>query len=362
MTLVSTFSRYMTWKFLAAVGGTFLGTFSLVLAVDFVEQLRRVEDFTRSPTAMVALLALYRVPAFVEIILPFAVLVGAMLCFLGLSRKLELVVARAAGLSAWQFLTPAILTAALIGVAATTLYNPMASDFRERSMRLETQLFGRLYFSEQRSDFWIRQATGDGQAVINAASATERGRILNNVSVLVFSEQGQFRQRIDAESAALGDGHWLLSKVRITPVDREATNHESHVLPTQLTATQVQQSFVMPEQVSFWDLPQFIEIARRTGLPSARFELQYQLLLARPLLLVAMVLVAAAATLRFARLGGLGRTILGGVVAGFLLYVGSELAGNLGRTNLVPPVLAAWSPAFLGALMGFMVLLKQEDG
>lgn len=362
MMLVSTFSRYMTRKFLASVGGTFLGAFSLVLVVDFVEQLRRVEDFSKSPTELVALLALYRVPAFVEIILPFAVLVGAMLCFLGLSRKLELVVARAAGLSAWQFLMPAIIVAALIGVATTTLYNPMASDFRERGMRLETQLFGRLYFSDQRTDFWIRQATTEGQAVINAGSATERGRNLSNVAVLVFSEDGQFRQRMDAQSATLGDGQWLLRNVRVTPVDREATTHETYVLPTQLTAAQVQQSFVMPEQVSFWDLPQFIELARRTGLPSARFELQFQLLLARPLLLVAMVLVAAAATLRFARLGGLGRTILGGVVAGFLLYVGSELAGNLGRTNLVPPVLAAWSPAFLGALMGFMVLLKQEDG
>jgi lipopolysaccharide export system permease protein len=362
MMLVSTFSRYMTRRFVAAVGGTFLGTFSLVLVVDFVEQLRRVEDFSRSPTQLVALLALYRVPAFVEIVLPFAVLVGAMLCFLGLSRKLELVVARAAGLSAWQFLMPAIVVAALIGVAATTIYNPVASDFRERSLRLETQLFGRVFFSDQRSDFWIRQASGDGQAVINASSATERGRNLSHVTVLVFENDGRFRQRIDADSATLGDGHWLLRRARVTPLDQEATNHDTLVLPTQLTAAQVQQSFVMPEQVSFWELPQFIELARRTGLPSARFELQFQLLLARPLLLVAMVLVAAAATLRFARLGGLGRTILGGVVAGFLLYVGSELAGNLGRTNLVPPVLAAWSPAFLGALMGFMVLLKQEDG
>jgi lipopolysaccharide export system permease protein len=360
--IVSTFSRYMTRKFSSAVAGTFLGTFGLVLIVDFVEQLRRVEDSTRAPTQLVALLALYRVPAFIEIVLPFAVLVGAMLCFLGLSRKLELVVARAAGLSAWQFLTPAIIVALAIGVFAATVYNPVASDFRERSMKLEAQLFGRLYGTESRTNFWLRQATPAGQAVINAASATDRGQRLTGVGVLVYAADGTFRERIDAESADLGDGFWLLSQVRVTPVGREPETHPTYRLETQLTAEQVRQSFVMPEQVSFWELPQFIELARKSGLPSARFELQYQLLLARPLLLVAMVLVAAAASLRFARLGGLGKTILGGVVAGFLLYVGSELAGNLGRSNLVPPVLAAWSPAFIGALMGFMVLLKQEDG
>lgn len=357
-----TFAAYMTRKFTGAVTGTFFGTFALVLIIDFVEQLRRVEDSSRAPTELVALLALYRVPAFIEVVLPFAVLIGAMLCFLGLSRKLELVVARAAGLSAWQFLAPALAVATLIGIAAATIYNPVASDFRERGLQLESRLFGRAYGSDTRNDFWLRQATDSGQVVINAASATDRGRRLVGVTALVYGADNHFQRRMDAEAADLHDGYWMLHKVRITPVNSEPNNHETYRLPTQLTAEQVRQSFVMPEQVSFWELPQFIDLARKSGLPSARFELQYQLLLARPLLLVAMVLVAAAASLRFARLGGLGRTILGGVVAGFLLYVGSELAGNLGRSNLVPPVLAAWSPAFIGALMGFMVLLKQEDG
>lgn len=360
--MISTFSRYMARKFSAAVAGTFFGAFGLVLTVDFVEQLRRVEDTVRAPTQLVALLTIYRVPAFIEIVLPFAVLVGAMICFLGLSRKLELVVARAAGLSAWQFLTPAMIVAVLIGVFAATIYNPISSDFRERSMKLEGQLFDRYQISDSQSNFWFRQATPDGQMVINATSATDRGQRLSGVSVLVYDKVDAFAQRIDAESAELSQGFWTLRKARVTPVGREPELHDTYNLPTQLTAEQVRQSFFMPEQISFWDLPQFIELARRSGLPAARFELQYQLLLARPLLLVAMVLVAAAASLRFARLGGLGKTILGGVVAGFLLYVGSELAGNLGRSNLVPPVLAAWSPALIGALMGFMVLLKQEDG
>lgn len=362
--IMSTFSRYMTRKFISAVAGTFLGTFGLVLVIDFVEQLRRVEDSVRSPAHLVALLAIYRVPSFIEIILPFAVLVGSMLCFLGLSRRLELVVARAAGLSAWQFLMPAIVVALLLGVFTATVYNPVASDFRERGMRLESQLFGRFYATlvDSRTDFWLRQATPSGQAVINAASAIDRGKRLTGVSVLVYTADGHFSERIDAESADLGEGYWQLNKARVTPVSGEPETHDTYRLATELTAEQVRQTFVMPDQVSFWELPQFIELARRSGLPTAQFELQYQVLLARPLLLVAMVLVAAAASLRFARLGGIGRTILGGVVAGFLLYVGSELAGNLGRSNLVPPVLAAWSPAFIGALMGFMVLLKQEDG
>ena len=49
--------------------------------------------------------------------MPFSVLVGAMSCYLNLSRRLELVIARAAGVSAWQFIAPAIVIALLIGIA-----------------------------------------------------------------------------------------------------------------------------------------------------------------------------------------------------------------------------------------------------
>ncbi|MFX7747907.1 hypothetical protein ABTK03_21240, partial [Acinetobacter baumannii] len=62
-----TFATYMTRKFTSAVTGAFFGTFGLVLIVDFVEQLRRVEDSSRAPTQLVALLAVYRVPAFIEV-------------------------------------------------------------------------------------------------------------------------------------------------------------------------------------------------------------------------------------------------------------------------------------------------------
>lgn len=357
-----TFASYMVRRFSAAVLGTFLSCFALVLVIDFVEQLRRVEDSRRATTQTIALLTFYRVPAFTEIVLPFAVLIGSMVCFLALSRKLELVVARAAGLSAWQFLAPALITAALIGVLAATVYNPIASEFRERSIRMEADIFGRILVSDSRTNFWLRQASSEGQTVINAASATDRGRRLGGLTVLVYRPDGSFQERIDAQSAELGDGFWLLSNARVTPLDREPANHATYRLATQLTADQVRESFVMPEQVAFWDLPDFIELARRSGMPTARFELQYHLLLARPLLLVAMVLVAASATLRFARLGGIAKTILGGVVAGFLLYVGSELAGNFGRSGIVPPIVAAWAPATIGALVGVMMLLKQEDG
>ena len=67
-----------------------------------------------------AALSFLRTPTFAEQALPFAVLFGSMIAFLNLSRKMELIVARAAGVSVWQFLTPPVVVIVLIGVCRSS--------------------------------------------------------------------------------------------------------------------------------------------------------------------------------------------------------------------------------------------------
>jgi lipopolysaccharide export system permease protein len=360
MNLFSTFSLYLTKRFLLSIGGVFLASFLLVLIVDFVEMLRRIGDAPGVSSFIIFLLTLSRVPVFIEIILPFAVLIGSILCFVGLSSKLELVVARAAGISAWQFLKPAFISALLIGIFAATIYNPAAIALREYGLNKETQFFG-AKTTLKSEDFWLRQASDKGQAVLSAKLATQQGQVLAGVTIYRYDENGQFFERIDAEQAIYQDKQWLLKKARITPLEKQPFEQEMYFLPTALDFEQLRESFVLPDMLSFWELPAFIALTKNAGLSAARFELQYQVLLARPLLLLAMVLLAASASLKFFRLGGMVSTIITGIVTGFLLYIISELAGNLGRSGLVPAFIAAWSPGLFGSLIGLLWLMKLED-
>ena len=102
-------SRYFGWRFLSAVLAVFAGTLVLTAMIDFLELLRRSADIKDVSALVIAQITLFRVPFITERVMPFAVLVGAMFCYLNLSRRLELAVARAAGVSAWQFISPAII-------------------------------------------------------------------------------------------------------------------------------------------------------------------------------------------------------------------------------------------------------------
>jgi lipopolysaccharide export system permease protein len=364
--VAGTLARYFGLRFLSAVVAVFVGILALTILIDYVELMRRASDLPNVSPLLVAKTSLFRVPQVAERLMPFCVLIGAMSSYLNLSRRLELVVARAAGMSAWQFIAPAMLVAFMLGIVATTIYNPVSAILQERSKRLEAELFGETQRSfgnaGEGSTFWVRQRTDHGQAIINAKASREQGFQLSGVTVFTFDTEGHFTERLEAKSAILEERAWRLFDVRRYPLNASPRDEAVVLLPTNLTREQVRESFATPETVPFWDLPQYISIAERAGLVAAGYRLQFQKLLAKPFLLASMVLLSAAVSLRFFRFGGVQKMVLGGVLAGFLLYVLSKVTDDMAKAELLHPVVAAWLPVSFGGVIGVVALLYQEDG
>src|SRR5215510_8270888 len=362
--IAGTLSRYFAMRFVGSVVGSLIGVIALAAMIDYVELMRRGADWPNATAWLLAKISMFRVPQLTERILPFTVLVGAMSCYLTLSRRHELVVARAAGVSAWQFVAPAVIAAFMLGAVATSLYNPFAAMLHERSKRLEADMQGATIspLRQSSSGFWVRQKSNDGATIINAISSREQGAQLGGVSVYIFDNSGHFQERIEAKSATLQEGYWQLEDARIYASGKALDLQQTYRLPTNLTLEQVRESFATPETVPFLQLPSYIELAERAGLLAAGYRLQYQQLLARPFLLAAMVLLAASVSLRFFRFGGVQKMILSGISAGFLLFVLSKITEDMSKSELMHPVAAAWLPVLAGGVTGFIALLYQEDG
>ncbi len=362
--LTGTLARYFGLRFLSTVLMVFAGIFLLVALIDYIEMMRRASDIPNVSALLVAKTSFYRVPQVTERIMPFCVLIGAMSCYLNLSRRLELVVARAAGMSAWQFVSPALIVAFVIGVFATTVYNPVSATLQEQSKRYEAELFNQTPtgLGGTTTNFWVNQRSAEGQAIIGAKSSRDQGLSLNGVTVFTFDAEGHFKQRIDARAAALEPGIWQLFDARVYELGVLPADHPKFSLKTSLTSEQVRESFATPETVPFWELPSYIDLAEHAGLGAAGYRLQFQKLLSRPFLLAAMVFLAAAVSLRFFRFGGVQKMVLSGMASGFLLYVLSKVTEDLAKAELMHPVAAAWLPVFVGGLTGFLALLYLEDG
>jgi lipopolysaccharide export system permease protein len=355
-----TLGRYLSGRFLEQILIVFLSISALSFLIDFVEMLRRSNEF-HVGAGFVALMSLLRTPVASEQILPFAVLFGTMTAFVNLTRKLELVVARASGISVWGFLVPPLAIALALGLISVLLYNPMAAAMKQQADEMEIEMSGRPS-NDKDSGVWLRQRSVDGKATIRADRILDKGMRLEKVVAYLDDPFDHFVERIDAPTAVLTPGAWKLEHARVLRPGDEAQDEGVYYLATNLTQDDVLRSVLSPDSVPFWQLPEFRDRTEEAGLDPTVYALRYQTLLARPLMLIAMVLIAAAFSLRFFRFGGVGKMVAGGVAAGFVLYVATKIVGDMGGAGLLSAPVAAWAPALVGSLLGALALLHQEDG
>ncbi len=139
MRLSWTLSLYLGRRFLFGFGGTMLALMALVLLFDFLELLRRASDRNDVSLTVVISLAFFNLPVLMQKIVPFAALFGGMFTFARLTRSHELVVARAAGVSVWQFLMPGLVIAILVGAFVVTAFNPLSAVTASKHEQLEAK-------------------------------------------------------------------------------------------------------------------------------------------------------------------------------------------------------------------------------
>jgi len=357
-----TLGRYLSMRFLLMISAVFLLNSAMIYVVDLVELLRRAGNIPGVSAGYIAYLSLLRVPSLSEQILPFCVLFGAMATFLLLSRKLELLIARAVGVSVWGFLFPPVAIATLIGMASVVVFNPLALHMQQRAEMIEAHIFGVSGKMKEDTSLWIRQKSIDGEAFIKAVQASRDGTELTDTTAFVYGLSGEFDHRIRAAASKLLPGVWQFTYAQVTAPGEESFTTANYLLPTTLSAEEVVRGTVAPDAVPFWDLPKVTAAAEAAGFDGTGYRIQYHTLLARPLLFIAMVLIAAAFSLRFFRFGGIEQMVLSGVGAGFVLYGAVKITGDLGGAGLLSPAVAAWSPAAVACLLAAFALLGREDG
>jgi len=369
MRFALTLSAYIARQFTAAALAMLAGLSALVMLFDFIELLRRAAQRSDIGFGLVIGIALLRLPYFMLQILPFAVLVGGIAAFWRLTRSSELIVARAAGVSAWQFLSLPVASAIALGLLASAGLSPLSSTLFARSEALDN-----VYLRHSSAvtltggQLWLRQADRgldpQGVAIIHARDVQLQGKVVaaHDVSIFRLDASDRLLSRVEANQATLTRGAWQIGGARTITPDHLPVDVGRMQLATDLTARRVQESFQSPETLSIWALPGFIALLESAGFSSVRHRLHFQSLLALPLLCGTMALVAAGFSMRQTRRGGVARMVGSGVAAGFALFTISKVAEEFGQSGALPVVLAAWAPAAAGLMFSVALLLHLEDG
>ena len=369
-----TLSRYIAKNYIINTALILLGLLSLIYMFDTIELLRRASKTGSAPLNLVLQMGLLKLPEVGQKLVPFAILFSSIFTFWQLNRRSELIVLRASGFSVWKFLMPVVAIAILIACLQISIINPVGSLLISKYEQLENY-----YLKKQdsqialfREGLWLRQGMDDktGQStqnrqrnyvILHARRIEQPGWILKNVIVFNFGPDDSLRMRLDAAQAQLEKGLWKFKDVQIHRPNTPNEQSPAFTLPTELTIKDIEDSFSSPESMSFWDLPGHIQVLKETGFDASRLQVHYHNLLSQPLLLAAMVFLAATVSMRPPRFGGTLMLLGSGIFIGFFVFFISSYLQALGYSQQIPPILAAWAPAIIFALLGLSTIISLED-
>ena len=364
--IFSTLNRYIAKRIIKGLLLAFLVVTSIIMLVDFVEGTRNIGSEEDIGSSTVFLMTLLKAPKLIEQTIPFVVLFGVMGTLYSLNRRSELIVLRASGLSAWRFLAPAICVTATLGIIWAAAFNPLASSAMNAHDNLVERVKGDA-ISSQNQNIWLREGNDISQTVIFADSADILARKLFNTTFYIFDVDtdgaATFERRLDAKEAELvTQGYWQLRNV-IENAEGEMPQLQNAVsLPTEITAEDLRDTAGINTLPPFWDIPETIRKTERAGFSTVDLRMQLNKLLALPITLIAMTIIAAGVSMHLTREGGTLRLLIIGGVLGFAVYFADNVVSAFGEASVLPILLAAWAIPLFVLFFGVSYLARIEDG
>jgi len=302
-----------------------------------------------------------RIPLLVSRFLPFSVLLGTLIAFVGLNQHSEVVAMKAAGVSAHQMLAPLIVTSLVIAAALFAFNETVVV----KATRVVTAWSDNDYKpippeSGVMSNVWLLS----GEDLIRAGRVAGRGADFHVDNLAVYDRTGGILERVIRADSAVprATGDWLLENVRVYDATMNLVRTEPRlaalpgVTPQQLTLAKVD-----PTQLDYWTLDQRIAELEAAGRPAdeARAGLAHKI--SAPLSTLLMPLLAAVAAFGLARSGQVLLRATLGMALGFAYFVADNFSLAMGNAGAYPPVIAAWAPFLLFLLIGETVLVRTEE-
>jgi lipopolysaccharide export system permease protein len=301
-----------------------------------------------------------RVPILISRFLPFSVLLGALIAFVGLNQHSEVISMKAAGLSAHQILAPMVV--ASLGVAiALFAFNELVVVKAARTVNAWTDADYEPIppSSGILSNVWIR----DGDDMVRARIVTGSGAQTRLRGITIYQrERGALARVLDIDRAEQVTGGWRLEGVRTYDARMNILMRQPEMIglrgvePTRFTLAKID-----PDERSFMALRQEIRALQKAGRPTEEARTGWWHKISGPLSTMLMPLLAATAAFGLARSGHVLLRATIGMALGFTYFVADNFSLALGNYGAYPPFLAAWAPFLLFLLIGEFVLIRQEE-
>lgn len=278
---------------------------------------------------------------------PFIALLGGIIGLGQMSKSLELTAIRTAGFSIFRIALVTLYAGLFINLSLGALDEWVASPLQQRALQLKDGALAKTgNATDAGNALWARK----GNEFVTVKSLDEHSQPVG-IEIFRYQDDLTLESYVYAETATTADnGLWTLHKVMQKKWDnkKESVQTQDTLLWQSLFAGMNLKGLTLPaDSFSIKQLKQYITYLQSSQQPSTEYRIALWQKLGRPLLVLAMILLAIPFTFSIPRAPGLGSRLAVGVIVGLLTYIIYQIILNLGLlfslnvplTTLAPPLL-----------------------
>jgi lipopolysaccharide export system permease protein len=359
-----TFTRYALKTFMWNFCVLWISFTSLLQIVDLLNNSDEVLDRHPRDVGAVVEYAIWRLPELAVFLIPFSVLMAALLSLAKFERSNETLALKSAGAPYYQILLaflPAVGIVAALHFTLTDQVVPRAiNHLMERDLYVDKKSKND---DEEDQRVWVQ----DGDIIVEVGQVEEQGTELFNMRLYQRDEVGNVTHQRFVRHATfdINTRKWTLEKIQDTKVipdkPTEVSTIESEPWDTKLGPQEFSELIERPQAMTTKRLWSFATSEQIGVRPTYFYETWLQKRVALPVSSILMILLAAPVALSFGRRDkGVASGMAIGFGLGFLYFITEGLVQSLGETGAVPPFFAAWLPALLFASIGGLWLIRLE--
>ena len=336
---------------------------SLVLIYVVVLFLQKMNLFIKyqAPHYLIFKYLLYKIPEVTfQWTLPYAVLIGAILTLSILSRNSEITAFKAGGVSLYRITLPLFFIALLMSLFSF-LGDEYLVPFTNQGVRYLLDVQVR---KEKPSSFfknykiWYRS----DHHIFNIQLLDPAKKVLKGFTLYKFDDHFQCVQRIDAREARYINGGWRFYQGAIRDFDDSGSIRVAPFNETEFPLEESWESFQKTarasEEMSYAELRTYVQKIQSSGYDATRYLVDLYAKLSHPFLNLIMVLIGIPFALKTGRSGGVALGIGTSVFIGFVYGVVYYISLSFGKSGVLPPFVAVWTPTMLFGLAGIFTLMS----
>jgi lipopolysaccharide export system permease protein len=356
-----TLTVYLAKLFASRIAAVLVMLVLVLQLLDLLGESGKILGYPGNGEAQLMTYLSLRMPQLVETFLPYSVLLATIITLVGLNQNSEVIAMKASGLSAHQVLAPLFLTSLAVSVLSFAFNERIVTRASATLSAWSAVDYGPIpEESGTRSNVYLR----DGDNILMAAALSGEGERMTMTGVTWYRRDasGMIVQQLRADRAAFVNPGWKLE----APESFSVTATEKEALPDQVVAkgvtpSQIEISSVKADAQNIFELSRSIDALKAAGRRTSELEAAWWHKISGPLSALLMPLLGAVAGFGLARSGQLLIRAAIGMALGFAYFVLDNAALAMGNFGGYPPLLAAWAPFVLFALVGETVLVRTEE-